>query len=299
VSGVSSLGATEPWNRSRVARTRDQLARYLRSPRTAVGAILLGVVVLVALLGPAFAPFTPTEFVAPPFSPPSTDAVLGTDNLGRDVLSRLLWGGRSVLALSFLSAGLGVVVGVAIGLAAGYARSSIDDALMRMTDVVLAFPQIVLALLVVSMVGPKVWLIVLVVALSHAPRVARLARTLTFEAVNREYVESAEILGMPRRRIIVREILPNLTTPLMVEFGLRLTWSIGIIAGLSFLGFGIQPPNADWGLMINENRGGLELQPWAVVMPIVMIAIYTVAANLVTEGFSRTVAGIDREGGRA
>ena len=125
---------------------------------------------------------------------------------------------------------------------------------MRGMDIILAFPQIVLVLLFVSMLGPNLALIVVLVALSWVPQVARVARGVTADVVHREYVESAEVIGLSRRRILAREILPNVTTPLMVEYGLRLTWSIALIAAISFLGFGIQPPNADWGLMINENR---------------------------------------------
>jgi peptide/nickel transport system permease protein len=277
--------------------TLKSLRRLTASTRMRIGLGLMAAVVLVALAGPVLAPASPSEFVGRPFTGPSAAAPLGTDYLGQDVLSRVLWGGRSVLGLSFASAFLGLVIGVVVGLVAGYSRSWLDDVLMRASDILLAFPQIVLVLLFVSMLGPKLWLIVLMVGLSHAPRVARLTRSVTLETVSREYVESAEVLGVPRRRILAREILPNVMTPLMVEFGLRLTWSIGIIAGLSFLGFGIQPPNADWGLMINENRNGLTLQPWAVLLPMIFIAIYTIGANLMTEGFARAVSGVDRQRG--
>jgi peptide/nickel transport system permease protein len=144
------------------------------------------------------------------------------------------------------------------------------------------------------MLGPKPWLIVLLVGAVWVPGVARVCRGVTLETVSREFIQVAEVLGTPRRRIIVREILPNVMTPLLVEFGLRLTWSIGAIAAISFLGFGIQPPAADWGLMINENRTGLTLQPWAVMIPIAMIAVLTIATNLIAEGIGRSVAGVDR-----
>jgi peptide/nickel transport system permease protein len=219
---------------------------------------------------------------------------LGGDNLGRDVLSRILWGGRSILWMAFAATTIGVFVGAALGMIAGYARSGLDDAIMRSLDVLLAFPGIVLAVLFVSMLGPKPWLIVLLVGAVWVPGVARVCRGVTLETVSREFIQVAEVLGTPRRRIIVREILPNVMTPLLVEFGLRLTWSIGAIAAISFLGFGIQPPAADWGLMINENRTGLTLQPWAVMIPIAMIAVLTIATNLIAEGIGRSVAGVDR-----
>jgi peptide/nickel transport system permease protein len=126
--------------------------------------------------------------------------------------------------------------------------------------------------------------------------VARVVRGITSDIVHREFIESAELIGLPRRQIMLKEILPNVTTPLMVEYGLRLTWSIALIAAISFLGFGIQPPHADWGLMINENRNVLTLQPWAVIVPAVCIALFAIGTNLIAAGIARAIAGVDRRG---
>ena len=208
------------------------------------------------------------------------------------MLSRILWGGRSVVWMAFAAATLGVGLGAALGMLAGFSRSRLDDGLMRSMDVILAFPQIVLVLLFVSMLGSHLSLIVALVALAWVPQVARVARGVTADIVHREYVQAAEAIGLPRRRILFREILPNVATPLMVEYGLRLTWSIAVIAAVSFLGFGIQPPNADWGLMINENRGGITQQPWAVLAPAICIALFAIGTNFITEGVSRAVAGV-------
>ena len=239
-------------------------ARALRFGRTRIGIVVTAAIVLVALIGPFVAPHNPSALVGIPLQPPSGDFPLGTDYLGHDVLSRILWGGRSVVWMAFAAATLGVGLGAALGMLAGFSRSRLDDGLMRSMDVILAFPQIVLVLLFVSMLGSHLSLIVALVALAWVPQVARVARGVTADIVHREYVQAAEAIGLPRRRILFREILPNVATPLMVEYGLRLTWSIAVIAAVSFLGFGIQPPNADWGLMINENRGGITQQPWAV-----------------------------------
>ncbi len=275
------------------------LVRSSRLGRTRVGIALALFVVAVAVLGPLVAPHAPTATVGLPFSGPSSKALLGTDNLGRDVLSRVLYGGWSVLWMSCTSALLGVGAGVLIGMLAGYTGHKTDAVLMRGMDVLMAFPSIVLVLLFVALLGSKLWLIVLLVGLAWTPPVARVARGITVEARGREFVQAAEVLGMPRRTILLREVLPNLSTPLLVELGLRLTWSIALIAGISFLGFGIQAPQADWGLMVNENRDALAIQPWGAVAPIVMIAIFAIATNLITEGFGRTVAGIDRTPGDA
>ena len=168
---------------------------------------------------------------------------------------------------------------------------------MRLLDVVLAFPQIVLTLLFVSVFGPRLWLIVLMVGIGHAPRIARVTRAAALEVAQRDFVHAAEALGMARRKILFDEILPNITSPLLVEFGLRLTYSIGLIAALSFLGFGMQPPAADWGLMINENRIGITVQPWAVLVPVLLIGILTIGTNLVADGLGRAFIGIDRDTG--
>jgi peptide/nickel transport system permease protein len=276
--------------RARFALLRDALRLW----RTRIGLAIVAVLVLVALAGPLVAPYSPTEFVAIPNSPPSGDAVFGTDALGRDVLSRFLYGGRTVLWLSAAATLIGVGLGVVVGLVAAYARNWLDDLLMRANDVLLAFPQIIFVLLAVSALGPKLWLIVLTVGLTHAPRVARVIRGAALEIVERDFVKSAEVVGEARWRIVFAEVLPNVTSPLLVELGLRMTYSIGLVAGISFLGFGLQPPDADWGLMINENRLSLTVQPWAVVLPVIAIGLLTVGTNLITDGLSRALAGIDR-----
>src|SRR5262245_37728217 len=266
--------------------------RPILTIRMIAGLGLVLFVVVIAVFGPFLAPHSPTEFVERPYTLPSLKAYLGTDGLGRDVLSRTLNGGLSVLWMSLAATAIGALLGTTIGLTAGYARSTVDDVLMWLTDIVLAFPQVVLVLLFVSMLGPELWLIVAIVALSHAPRIARMVRGTTIDIASRPFIESAETIGVPTHLILFRELLPNLATPLLVEFGLRMTWSIGIVAAISFLGFGIQPPASDWGLMISENRDGLMLQPFGVVAPLVMIALFTIGTNMIAEAISRRVANI-------
>jgi len=271
------------------------LADAARLTRTRIGLAIVGVTVLIALGGPLIAPHSPTEFVAIPNSAPSGDALFGADALGRDVWSRFLHGGSSVLWLAVASTVLGMVVGVVVGLIAAYSRNWLDDVLMRSNDVLLAFPQIIFVLLAVSALGPKLWLIVLTVGLTHAPRVARVMRGAALEVVERDFIKSAEVVGEKRWRIVFGELLPNVTSPLLVETGLRMTYSIGLVAGISFLGFGLQPPTADWGLMINENRLSITVQAWAVMLPVIAIGLLTVGTNLVTDGISRALIGLDRK----
>jgi peptide/nickel transport system permease protein len=272
------------------------LGQAIRLRRTQIGLALFMLLLGIALLGPFFAPSSPTGFTSRsglPFSS-SSASHFGTDYIGRDVLSRFLWGGRSVFALATIATGLGLALGIAIGLVAAYARNRLDDILMRSMDVILSFPSIILALVAVATVGPKLWLVVLAVAITTMPRVARVVRGAALEVVERDFVRAAEAAGESRTRILLGEVLPNIASPLLVEASLRYTYTIGLIAALSFLHEGLQPPAADWGLMINENRLGILSSPWGVALPVVAIAALTVATSLIGDGLSRAVAGIDR-----
>jgi peptide/nickel transport system permease protein len=267
--------------------------RALRLRRTQIGLVLFLLVLGVALIGPFFSPVPPADSVGVPFGH-SPNSAFGTDNLGRDVLSRFLWGGRSVFWLTTVATGLGLLLGVSVGLIAAYARNRFDDVLMRSMDVLLSFPQIILTMVAVATVGPKLWLIVITVALTTMPRVARVVRGSALEIVERDFVRAAEAVGEARWRILLGEVLPNVTGPLAVEASLRYTYTIAVISGLSFLGFGLQPPSADWGLMINENRIGLQQGPWGVALPIIAIGLLTIGTGLIGDGLSRAIAGIDR-----
>ena len=276
----------------RRARRREWLAvlnRAVRTPRGAIGLSIVGVVVLIAAIGPAFAPYPADAFVTRPFANPSL-----AFPLGGDVLSRTLDGGWQLLLMAAVATLLGVAVGAACGVSAAYFGGRWDGILMRTVDIVLAFPQLVFALLLVSILGPKIWLIVLAVAISHAPQVARVTRAAALDICERDYVRAAQIIGMPARQVMRREVLPNLTSVLMVELGLRLTYSILVIAGLSFLGFGLQPPAPSWGYMINENRIGLVANPWGVLAPVLLIAALTIGMNTLTDAIARASLGVGR-----
>jgi peptide/nickel transport system permease protein len=265
-----------------------------RTPRGAIGLALATFVVLVAVIGPFVAPYSPYALVTLAFGKPSGHYLLGGDFLGRDVLSRVLNGGWALLLMAGCATALGVACGAAAGVSAAYLRGRSDGIIMRAVDVILSFPQLVFALLLLALIGPKLWLITLAVAISHAPQVARVLRAATLDISERDFVKAAELQGMRPAKVMVKEILPNLVSPLMVEAGLRLTYSIVIIAGLAFLGFGQQPPTANWGVMINENRVGLSLNPWAVVIPAALIALLTIGTNTFTDAFARVAIGVDR-----
>jgi peptide/nickel transport system permease protein len=262
------------------------LRRIGRQRRLATGLVITVVITLVAIFGPLLAPYGENEIVGKPFT--HEGSFLGTDYLGQDVWSRLLDGGGSILIISLLATALGMVLGIIIGVVAAYAGGWLDEAIMRLNDVALAFPQILLALLVLTAVDqPSWWMIVLLVGASHAPRVARLARGVALGIVSRDYITSAEALGESRLRVIMAEVLPNMNAPLLAEAGLRLTYSIGLVAAVGFLGFATNPGAADWGLMINENRLALLVQPWGVLAPVIIIGIFTVGTNLMADGIAQ------------
>jgi len=266
----------------------------VRTQRGAIGLALTCVVGLVAVVGPLLIPHSPDALVTTEFARPSGSFPLGSDFLGRDLLSRVLDGGWLLLVMAIAATVIGVAGGAMAGMSAAYLRGHTDGIIMRTVDVILSFPQLVFALLLLALLGPKLWLIVLAVGISHAPQVARVVRSATLDISERDYVKVAELQGMRPARIMAKEVLPNLIAPLMVEAGLRLTYSIVIIAGLAFLGFGQPPPAANWGTMINENRIGLSLNPWAVIIPAVLIALLTIGTNTFTDAIARVAIGVER-----
>jgi peptide/nickel transport system permease protein len=296
VNGPEAMGQPPDGDGPRLQR-RQWLAVLGAAARTRQGRIGLAVttfVVLVAVIGPFVAPNSPTAFVSIPFSKPSSQLLLGADYIGRDVLSRVLNGGWVLLLMALGSTIFGLVVGGAAGISAAYLRGKPDGFIMRTVDIILAFPQLVFALLLVSIIGPKLWLIVVAVGFSHAPAVARVLRSATLDISERDYVKSIELQGVRPIKVMRSEILPNLVSPLMVEAGLRLTYSIVVMAGLAFIGFGQAPPAPNWGYMINENRIGLQTNPWGVIVPTILIALLTIGTNTFTDAVARVAIGVDR-----
>jgi len=271
------------------------LARSLRLWRTRIGSLFVLVLVAVAIIGPYVAPHDPSDFVTLPNTPPTAEAVFGTDYLGQDVLSRFLHGGLDLMVTAAVSTALGLVLGIAIGLIAAYSRNALDDVLMRGMDVVMAFPQIMLVLLAVSLVGPQKWVVIASIVLTTAPRVARVARGAALPVIERDFVAAMETMGQSRTRIMTDELLPNILGPMMVESSLRLTYSIGTIAALAFLGLTSDPNAPNWGTMIQQNRIALSFQPWGALLPIIAIALLTLGTGLIGDGIARTAAGIDRK----
>lgn len=265
------------------------MREVFRDPRMIFGTVLTLVVVLIAVLGPLLAPYGEYDIVGRPYT--MEGSFLGTDYLGQDVWSRVLYGGRSILITALLATILGVGLGALVGVVAAYAGGWLDEALMRTNDVFLALPQILVTLLVLSAVqDPQTWVIVLLVGLTQVPRVARVARGVALPYVSQDFITAAEALGEPRWRIVLTELRPNVAVPLLAEAGLRLTYSIGMVAAIGFLGFTTNAGAADWGQMTNENRLALLVQPWGVLAPVIIIALFTVGTNLLADALGQRTA---------
>jgi peptide/nickel transport system permease protein len=271
--------------------------RFASTPAGLIGVVLLAVVLLVALAGPYFAGHPPAKTIGLPFDAPGHGALLGTDALGRDALARTLWGGRSVLLFAGGATLIAYCAGAAIGLSAGYLQGPVDALLMRGVDVLVSVPALLFILVLVTGAGTSSGTLVAAVAIVQAPLIARVVRSATLEQSVRAFVESAVTRGERAGAIIVREIVPNIVPSVMADAGLRLTYSIILVASVNFFGLGLQPPAADWALMISENRDGFDLNPWVIIAPAVMIALLTIAINLIGDAVARSLGRSDVRSG--
>jgi peptide/nickel transport system permease protein len=287
-----------PPNEQAPVKRRSAVRRVMRSAlatgRGKVGLALTLLIFGVAFIGPFIPARSAIEFAGVPYSLPGNGLFLGTDALGRDVLSRVLHGGWALLLLAAIATVLAVLLGAVAGVVAAYRGRMTETAIMRTVDIMLAIPQLVFVLLIVSVIGAKTWLLVLAVTLCQAPQVARVMYAAAQDICERDFVKAVALWGVPPRTVIRRHIMPSLTTPLAVECGLRLSFSIILIAGLNFLGFGTQPPNPSWGVMVNENRLGLATNYWGVLAPAILLAILAVGTNVFADALARAAFGGER-----
>lgn len=270
---------------------------------SAVGWVALAVVafwVFMAFAGPYIAPYSESEFIEedlqgnmifdPSFLAPNEQVMLGTDYLGRDVLSRVMWGARTTIGIAFAATMLAYFVGITLGIAAAVAGGLVDSFLSRLNDAVHAFPNIMLGLIVIAAFGSSITLLIVLAGLVYASSIYRIARALGQDIMVQDFVEAARARGEGIWWIITREILPNAAMPLATDFGLRLVFIILFISSLSFLGLGVQPPTADWGSMVRENMQGLGNGLWggaiASLAPAFAIATFTIAINLIVDDIS-------------
>lgn len=250
-----------------------------------VGLFITGTIALLGLLAPWIAPHPwDTISMRTRFQAPNATYWLGTDEYGRDVLSRLLMGARLSIVMGVSATLFSLAIGVPMGLAAGYFRGWIDEVLMRIADVLMAIPAIMLGLLVLAVTPPALWKTSLAVGFVYIPLIARIARSVTLTLANEEFVQAAKARAESTSYILFREILPNAWPPLLVEASLRVTYAILLGSALSFLGLGAQPPSSDWGLMIAEARSFLDRAPWIALAPGVAMCVLVVGINLLGDG---------------
>ncbi|MDR5694203.1 MAG: ABC transporter permease [Armatimonadota bacterium] len=259
--------------------------RTLRNPLSLAGLAIIGLLICVAALAPLLAPYDPLRTdIANRLAPPSSHHLFGTDQLGRDVFSRVLYGARISLRIAILTALISTVIGFPVGIFSGYFRGRVDDLLMRVTDMFMAFPRLVLAMAIAAALRPTLENVVIAIALAGWPTYARLARSVTMAIREEVYVEAAQAVGASTSRILLRHILPGVVSPVIIQVSLDMGGIILTAAGLGFIGFGAQPPTPEWGLMISEGRNYIPGQWWLSTFPGLAISLVVLGFNLLGDG---------------
>ncbi|HBM60273.1 ABC transporter permease [Salipiger marinus] len=265
------------------------LSRYLATPLVLIGGLLSFGWLLVAILAPLIAPYDPLQTIQPLMRPLNSGPngeffLLGTDMLGRDIFSRLIWGAQTVVIYSTLATLTAYVFGLSLGLVAGYAGGRTDAVLCYLANVVLSFPVLVLYIVIIVVIGASPLNIVIAVTFSSAPAIFRIVRAITIDVASRDFVKAAITQGESTLRILFVDILPNTTGPLAVDFCLRLGYTAITIGTLGFLGLGLPPPTPDWGGMVNEGRGMAIAFPHLVIFPCIAISSLTLGLSLLADG---------------
>jgi peptide/nickel transport system permease protein len=273
-----------------------------KSPYTArFGFFVIAIYIFVAVFAPILAPYGEAEVFPNPYEPWSSTFIFGTDQIGRDVFSRMIYGTRNTVGIAVLTTILSFLIGGALGLAAAIDRRWIDQLLSRSVDVLMAIPSLIFALVLLSIFGSTILNLIIIIAVLDATRVFRLTRSVAVNVVVMDYVEAAKLRGEGLGWVMRREILPNIMPPLIAEFGLRFCFVFLTIAALSFLGVGIQPPTADWGSMVRENANLLQFAQYDLragltpLLPASAIALLTVAVNFVVDWFLHKTSGLRDE----
>lgn len=261
------------------------LKRMLRSPQGALGLVVVGLILLVVIVGPWSAPYDP-EKMAPlmRYKPPSAQFWLGTDQYGRDILSRLLHGARATVVMAVLATALGTLVGAIVGTVSAFLGGRGDEAIMRTVDAIMSIPSLLLALLIVNLLGKSSLNALLAIALAFAPGMARVTRSVALAVRKQDYVNAAIARGESAGFIVGREMLPNVVAPIIVEMTIRVAFAVMLFATLSFLGLGAQPPASEWGLMVSEARRFMHLSPWMILWPSLAVALVAIGFNLLGDG---------------
>lgn len=257
-----------------------------------IGILLILIYSFVAIFAPVLAPYGETDVVGDSYTGWSPEFWLGTDNLGRDVLTRLIYGARNTISIAFITTLLAFALGGLAGLIAAIKGGWIDQGLSRVVDILMAIPQLIFALLILSVVGTNAVSLILVIALLDATRVFRLSRAVAMNVIVQDFVEAARLRGEGLVWLIWREVLPNTLPPLVAEFGLRFCFVFLFISALSFLGLGIQPPTADWGSMVRENAVMISFGDFTPLLPALAVALLTIGVNFVVDWVLHKTSGL-------
>lgn len=268
--------------------TRLAIRRFMKSSSGKIGLVMAILLVLLALLAPLLKPYNPAtdrDFINR-LKPPSAERLFGTDNLGRDIFTRVIHGSRISLQVGLIAVALSLVTGTLLGLAAGYFRGNLEVLVGWITDILLAFPSTLLAIAIVAVVGPSLTNAMIAISITQIPVYIRLARSVVLSARELDYVQAANALGAPNRRILLRHLLPNALPPIIVQATLSIGTATLETAALGFLGLGAQPPAPEWGAMLSDAfRGGYALNaPWTMVFPGLFIMLTVLAFNLLGDG---------------
>lgn len=279
--------------RSRITRAWKAFAR---APLSAwFGMTVVAIYVVVAVFAPQIAPYGEAQVFPEPFAPWSPEFILGTDQLGRDVLTRLIFGARNTLGIAVVTTALSFFFGVSLGLVAALFKGWVDQLLSRSVDIVLSIPGLIFSLMLLAIFGSNIWSLILIIAVLDSTNFYRLARTSGLSVASMEFIEAARLRGERSSWIVFREILPNILPPLVAEAGLRFCFVFLTISALSFLGVGIQPPTADWGSMVRENATLITYGDITPLLPAAAIGLLTVAVNFVVDWFLHNLSGIKNE----
>jgi peptide/nickel transport system permease protein len=285
--------------RSRWQRIKIELGK---APMTAwFGMIVIAIYVFVAVFAPLLAPYGEAEITPTPYAQWGADHLLGTDQIGRDIMSRMIYGARNTMGIAFATTCLAFLIGGGLALMAAITRGWVDQVISRGIDVLMAIPSLIFALMLLSIFGSSVPSLIMIIALLDSTRVFRLTRAVAMNVVVMEYVEAARLRGEGLGWVMRREILPNILPPLVAEFGLRFSFVFLTIAALSFLGVGIQPPTADWGSMVRDNASLIQFAQYDLkagitpLIPASAIALLTIAVNFVVDWFLMKTSGLRDE----
>jgi len=264
-----------------MARIMHQIRRH---PIGFFGFVVVVLVLLMAIFAPAIAPYEPSAQDSIRLLPPSAEHLMGTDELGRDVFSRVIFGARTSLYVGLLSVSIAMVIGVTLGVLAGFIGGNFDNIVMRFVDIIFAFPTLVLAIVIAGLLGPSLTNAMIAIAIVFSPNFARVSRGSVLTVKNEMYLEAAQVIGGKQGHVIIRHILPNIMAPLVILATLSLSLAILAEAGLSFLGLGTQPPDSAWGLMLSQGRRFMEISPGLAIFPGLAIMITVLAFNFLGDG---------------